>query len=280
MGQKCSCFEKDADRKLEKNMYDYPNKKDNYINDNKNQNARVSNQYAFENSTLTHDGMGLMDYSKNGKYYNGKQKTEKLEIIIRNIASWYFKKKFIDIQKKPLQEISDNLYKEYMSSEKIIRLKDTNNKIKNKFDLNGWKLYYNDFPLTFNDLPIRGNEENFIDYNQDLNQIIKNNKFEDLFGNTQYKNSILIIPEKNQYEIKFKNKSNFDNFDLNKEKISSYIYEGHVNKLGQKHGQGVLYYINGSSMEIGTWYNNYLIGWSRKILPSGIYIDCNIKFII
>lgn len=252
MGQKCSCFDKEIEKKFEQmqmsgNTYEHNNTE--YV---------IAKKQKIRNSS---------------KIMNDDDINEKIQIIVKNISYWFLKKKFKEAQKKTLTEISENLFKELISSENVKKLMEINKQIKNSFETNGWKKYYNEFPLTFEDLPIKKNELNFIDLNIKLNQIIINNKLEDLFGNTQFKNLIYIMPQKNKDE-KNMTKKNSDN-DLMKNKNSSYIYTGNINKFGEKHGSGVLYYLDGSSMEIGTWFNNHLIGWCRKIFPSGIYIECN-----
>jgi len=185
-----------------------------------------------------------------------------------------------------LQENSENLFEELIASEGIKNLNKISEKIKNNFEINGWKEYYEEFPLKFEDLPNSKFQENFNfnsfekkDFN--LNELINNNQYEDLLGETFHKKLIFLKPQKNE-EIKFKQNSNYNysNTKSNANSISnncknfSFIYIGQVNKFGEKHGKGILYHLDGSAMEEGIWYNDHLMGWIRKILSNGIYFEC------
>jgi hypothetical protein len=307
MGQKCSCFDKETETKLEKNDFSDSYKKENIMQEENFKNAKEAN-ILKKNYTIDF-------YIKNGKS-SSSDNHNKLEIIIRNISSWFFRKKFNQNIRKSLEIHSEKLFKELFASESIKNLNKIKEKIKNNYDYNGWKEFYEKFPLKFEDLP-NSKFQNYYDYNFknenfNLNQLINNNNLEDLLGITYQRKLIFINPvenninnNNNKEEIRYK--QNFKNLnennvtdkdkDKDKDKKLSFIYIGNVNKFGERHGKGIMYQLEGSllssqiqsqtplslsisaiSMEEGIWYNNYLIGWVRKILSSGIFYDCKIIY--
>lgn len=266
MGQKCSCFDKEQDTKTEKNIYDYSltHRKDETNLDTKTKFKKVKE---FQVNEKYDESMGL------GNYENDCTK-EKINMIISNISFWFLRKKFKENQKENLKENSENLFKEYFESEEIKKLRKIEQKITNKFDVNGWKEFYEKFPLKFEDLPkskyTNNDFSNNINNKNSLDNLIYNNQYEEIFGNTKTKKLIYIKPE-NKEDIKFKE------FSTNRDhRNNSYIYIGQVNNFGERHGRGIVYYLDGSNMEEGTWYNNILVGFCRKTLPNGVYYECKL----
>jgi hypothetical protein len=141
MGQKCSCFDKEVESKLEKNDFSISIKKEKVNeNDNEGQIKKAKERNSYEKSNL------------NEKLSNNNYNI-KLRIIIKNISSWFFRKKFLENSKKSLEEHSEKLFEQLYSSESIRNLNKISEKIKINFDVNGWKEYYEEFPLKIEDLP-------------------------------------------------------------------------------------------------------------------------------
>ena len=88
------------------------------------------------------------------------------------------------------------------------------------------------------------------------------NHLEDYIGKTYFTKKIFIKNEEDEINLK------------KTDRKKSYIYIGQINNYGEKHGKGILYYLDGSSMEEGNWHNDYLIGWCRIMLPNGVYFEC------
>lgn len=277
MGQKCSCFDKEVEANLEKNSFSVSNTKEN----EKEEEIKAAKKSLIQKQTSI---KSIQEKPSNDDYIKS------LKIITQNVCSWFFRKKFIENKKKSLENHSQKLFQEIYNSESIKNLNKISEKIKNNFDINGWKELYEEFPLKIEDLPhsefqrYHDNNNNYNHNNNfDLNKLIYDNNYEDLLGITYNRELIYLKPAENynkydKEEIRFKQ---------NKDKDNSFIYTGQVNKFGEKHGEGILYTLEGSylsgsslfaiSMEQGIWYNNHLIGWVRKILSNGIYYECKKK---
>ena len=259
MGQKCSCFDKEMDSKTEKNMKDNTfspvHRKESMSLESKLKRAKQGHQMNSEGTSIGDAiDMGVNDKEKT---YN-----EKIKIIINNISCWFYKKKFLEKQKTSLSENSENIFNQLFTSENIANLKEISGKIKNNFEINGWKKHYKEFPLKLQDFPesrfqgdfsYKNNFNDKIDINDDSNYL------EEIFRKS-FKTNIIYLNPQNQYVEK-----------------QSFIYKGQINKYGERHGEGVLYHVDGSSMEIGTWYNDHSIGWCRTVLPNGIYFESKDK---
>lgn len=274
MGQKCSCFDKEMDSKTEKNIYDmskFNRKESEYMDNDARKIVKAKNSHLINREDLINDenNMGLNFYDNE---FDREKISSKIQVIIRNISSWFHRKKFRENLRNSLVQNSEEIFNELFSSEAIKKLIDVNKKIEKSFDLEGWKEFYNTFPLKFEDLPLSRFSKKLESNNEkNLSNLIINNQYEEIFGETFAKKIILMKPQKSE-EIKFK--QNSSNNKENKERDYSFIYKGQVNKFGEKHGRGILYYLDGSSMEEGFWFNDQLVGWCRKVLPNGIYIEC------
>jgi len=243
-------------------------------------------------------------------YMNTESKNTKIFKIIKNIKNWFYKKRFVENEKENMVEINRNIYNSYLNSENVKKLQKLDLQCKEKFDLNGWKKYYKEFPFDLLNLNTTINKNEIA---RDKNGII----YEKIFGKTFIskkmflgKNSIKdmdIEPKHKNYYININMNSNEDyhpnasytniknkndniqfkgNTEENKENKENsedrknYIYVGDVNKFNQKHGKGYLYTLDGSCMQNGTWFEDNLIGWVRKIytVENGIAFEGKFYF--
>jgi hypothetical protein len=258
-----------------------------------------------------------------------KNDAKKINIIIKNIFYWFFRKKFNKKEKESLKIIAENTFNEFNLSENIVKLRKLSQNIKTIFDeLNGWKDFYDNFPIKYKELPkskyeksnnnnnnksdlnnsnlinnsiyisekeddIKSNNFINIDIDNDNNiDLLKDSK---LFKKTYFENRIFIKQNLDDEKVTIRKRkvtfapeienANDNNNKINKfinynkiDKRKSYIYIGNVNKFGEKHGKGVLYYLDGISMEEGLWFNNHLFGWSRITYSNGIYFESKFFF--
>jgi len=348
MGQKCSClineFEKMSEKKLEDESFNRiellknQSNKENFENASFIQSKLKANTETLNNFSQRNNqnscSLEAQNYLKTDNSLNKamtnfkeKQKLEKegtnmhidvhtVNILIRNISNWFYKKKFVENIKEKLEEANENLFKNLIKSEIVQHLEALASKCIKPFSIYDWKNYYKEMPINLSNVSFAGKNPKNIDKQSGFN-------LEFIFGKT-YK-SRKIFMGKNF----FKQASNSDinnkkddtrsiaNDNLNKDLLAgkdnynapsaeeinnknakkkqemrNYVYVGEVNNYNQKHGKGVLFYLDGTSREEGTWYEDELIGWIRVIFSVGnvlviegifnffiYFINCLFKFI-
>lgn len=334
MGQKCSCLVKEDENNIEKKLED---ERFNRINVTKN----VSNQEEMLNESFTHakqkakaeqqninselnkensSSLEAENYIKTDNTLNNartnlveKQTAEKkstrkeydlykINLIKRNMANWFYRKRFVEQIKDELVEANEILFKNLMESENVRKLEALCAKCQKPFSIDDWKNYYKEFPINISNVYFSGkklNKNNGISFdlifgktynsrkiflgknyvqkapkperNSEV-QVINNDESDNISNanNNSSNNNLIGIKYKTNTNHPEKNDHNNKN-----QNAKNYVYVGDVNRYNQKHGKGVLYYLDGSSREEGTWYEDELIGWVRVIFAAenGLVIE-------
>jgi hypothetical protein len=228
-----------------------------------------------------------IENNKGKKNFIDNSDKEKINLLIKNISIYISRKNFIEKEKNSLRIFSENMFNQLILCEGIEKLMNLRKNIKIIFEQNGWKDFYENCPILYKDLPkskfekyeIKNKEKNSNNYKNFENINLYQTENNNLFGKTYFEKKLFIRPENEKNNLNKKIKLDNSNLNTNIDFIDnfnkkrSYIYIGHVNKFGEKHGKGILYYLDGCSMEEGIYFNDRLIGWSRIIFGNGTFID-------
>lgn len=343
MGQKCSCLIKEDEDISEKKLEDESenrinitkshsikdnNKNESFIRskfnanlesknnlsqrDKQNSNSLEANNYLKTDNSLNNAKTNLQEKQTLERKVTKKEiDVDKVNLIIKNISNWFYKKRFVENLKEELEKANEHLFSNLINSENVKNLEALAKQCKKPFRIDDWKNYYKEFPINLSSLYSA-------DKNVDKASIQSGVNFDYVFGKT-YKSKKIFLGKNsdkqasNKDNIRMINKDNISNandtskdnlIEANKDKynnandsqneisnknnkkkikeLKNYVYKGDVNKYNQKHGKGVLYYLDGSSKEEGTWYEDELIGWIRIIFSggNGLVIDGKINFLI
>lgn len=328
MGQKCSCFIKEDENKNEKRLEDEtlnrinitknPSNKEEFLNDSfiqskykakaeqqnnyseRNKQNSISleaNNYLKTDNSLNNAKTNLIEKQTLDKKTSRKEfDVDKVNLIKRNMAIWFYRKRFFEQIKDELMETNENLFNNLMNSENVKKLEALSAKCKKPFNLDDWKNYHKEFPINLsneyfaakNGLKLKKSNsginfelifgktfkskkiflgKNFVNTNNSINKresendirIINNDVKSNANDNSS--NNLIPIKDNNNNYVSGNKKKNKEN--------KNYVYVGEVNKYNQKHGKGVLYNLDGTSREEGTWFEDELIGWVRVIFSAG-----------
>lgn len=226
---------------------------------------------------------------------------DKVNMIKRNMGNWFHRKRYVEQLKDGLVEANERLFQNLMSSENVRKLEALCAKCKKPFSLDDWKNYYKAFPINLSNVYFSGknaNKNNGVNFDLIFGKTYRSRKIflgKNSAANTNKKQSdsdIKIVNSKYNSNsnnddnrsnandnssnnlIALKEKQNLNNPEKNSKNDNdkgkkNYVYIGDVNKYNQKHGKGVLYYLDGSSREEGTWFEDELIGWVRVVSSTG-----------
>lgn len=207
-----------------------------------------------------------------------KYDEEKIILITRNLRKWYYRHKFIKRIKPDLIFNDKLLFDKLLNSLQVQKLIDINSKCKKPYQPDDWQQFYSEYPI---------NVQNLLKSKKDHNNTKKVALDSSVFGNV-YKTKKIFLGKNNenayndtednsnnpnQIILKGNSKENIYSNSKENQKLKNYIYIGEVNKLNKKHGKGMLYYLDGSSREEGTWFEDSLIGWTRIIYSNGVVFE-------
>jgi len=234
----------------------------------------------------------------------------KVDLIKRNMANWFYRKRFLEQVKDGLVEDNERLFNDLFNSENVRKLEALSAKSKKAFNLDDWKKFYSEFPINLSNIcfsaqkgqKLKGKTGFNFDFDLIYGKTFQSRKIflgkknvlssfnigencndnRSNANNKQRNNNLVAVKDKSK-NYKNDNINNNDSVDgvsnqKNKEG-KNYLYIGSVNKNNQKHGKGVLYNLDGSSREEGTWFEDELIGWVRVIFSAadGLVLEGKLK---
>ena len=202
MGQQCSCFDKSNEKILEQRIeIDYnplvrtanesnklePNEdtltKTKLNQNNKNQeddyenNSQLFNKYTSNVENITYQKTDIE--KKDDSFYpieKSERKINKFKLLIqKNILNWYYKKLYDEKIKDQLISHHEEVFKKCFNLQEVKILVKLIDIIKNKFDNQGWKKFYDEIPQEFEFGKIFQTKKIYIEDNDRIKKDINDN---------------------------------------------------------------------------------------------------------
>jgi len=319
MGQKCSCLANEDENNIEKKIEEAErnmfitkkdsNKEDIHDEDYIQAKYKAKSEFHKKYSDKDKNALNSIDennHVKTDNTFNNANKDsieipessnlidiDKVNIIIKNISNWFYRKKYVEKLKDSLLDYNEQKFKNLIGSENVKKLQNLSNNCKKPYKIDDWKILYpNGFPIDLSNIGVKSNKpEDIINYENIFGKTYKSRKIyvannaiieekreinfknehksnNDIYSNANNhgtKNLIEINTDKNNKNAN--SNSNYHKKNIEKKDSKDYVYVGDINRYYQKHGKGILYYLDGSKLVEGTWLNDELIGWIRIIYP-------------